>query len=252
MQDRYVGDIGDFARSGMLRELFGKPEAVESVKSPLRLGVVWCLNESGQVGNLTPNTYQNLRYLDPCLFGKLNRLVQKGKRRLSEFECNKILNTQLYFPEPLSGLSITERKEWVNNAIEKIKDAEVIFIDPDTGIDTETTPRLSPEHIFIDELKQFYDKGKSLIIYQHIGQGMPAGYKAKEYINELSERLRNALHPHTVWALRWRRRQGRVFFVVVHTDQGGDLNQLVQAFIKKPNWFVRQPGFPHPHFENVS
>ena len=38
MQNRYVGDIGDFGKYGLLRAHFGRKYQI-----PLRLGVVWYL-----------------------------------------------------------------------------------------------------------------------------------------------------------------------------------------------------------------
>jgi hypothetical protein len=38
MQDRYVGDVGDFAKYALLRRLCGQPG-----ERAIRLGVVWCL-----------------------------------------------------------------------------------------------------------------------------------------------------------------------------------------------------------------
>ena len=58
MQDRFVGDIGDFGKYGLLRALTGiYPEA----KPSLSLGVVWYLNvkEPDSRGD-----GQRLRYLD--------------------------------------------------------------------------------------------------------------------------------------------------------------------------------------------
>ena len=46
MQDRYVGDIGDFSNNGLLRWLIGmREDVVSDGLGPLRLGVVWYLNE---------------------------------------------------------------------------------------------------------------------------------------------------------------------------------------------------------------
>ena len=54
MQDQYVGDIGDFGKYGLLREIFGRPEVPES-GCGLRLGAAWYLNadKQGSGGNMT-------------------------------------------------------------------------------------------------------------------------------------------------------------------------------------------------------
>ena len=42
MQDRYAGDIGDFGKYGLLRELAEPRQVRVGYRHPLRLGVVWC------------------------------------------------------------------------------------------------------------------------------------------------------------------------------------------------------------------
>ena len=263
MRDSFVGDIGDLGRSGMLRELFGKPEATDSDKSTLHLGVVWCLNEANQEeGKFTPATYKNLRYLDTHLYDTLDCLVKERKRTVLEFERKKILNTNIFFRKPLSGLKRVERKEkWLEEALKKTKEANVIFIDPDNGIATKTMTKADPskefpKHIFIDELKQFYDKGKSLIIYQDSTQGHKKCETSEMRIESVSQRLKANLKPNdpqllSVWALRWQRKSGRVYFIVVHPDHKDTLNPQVQKFVNDPKWFTRQPKFRSAHFKNV-
>lgn len=251
MQDGYVGDIGDFARSGMLRELFGKPEATDSLKSPLRLGVVWCLNESGQIGNLTPDTYRDLRHLDCHLFDTLNALVvKKGRRRVSEFQREGLLNTQLYFCKPLSGLRRVERKEmWLEEAIKKTKGVDVVFADPDNGIATKDMTqkdagKKSPltkrnaKHIFIDELQPFFAKGKSIVIYQHLGQ---RNQTDRERIEDISTRLKQELQPKMLWALRWNHLSPRIFFILARKEHETGIKNQLEAF-GKSEW-ARQDHF---------
>ena len=42
MQNKYVGDIGDFGKYGLLREIFGRPEE-PGTGCGLTLGVAWYL-----------------------------------------------------------------------------------------------------------------------------------------------------------------------------------------------------------------
>ena len=78
VQDRYVGDVGDFGKYGLLKALCG---------ADLSLGVVWYLypdeednGDGGHVGYLRP-TPQNLRRFrdcDPDLYDDLGELVGNG------------------------------------------------------------------------------------------------------------------------------------------------------------------------------
>jgi hypothetical protein len=78
VQDRYVGDIGDFGKYGLLIALCGHD---------LSLGVVWHLvpNEGGNgahVGYLdpTPANLRRFRNCDPALYDALGEVVHNGTR----------------------------------------------------------------------------------------------------------------------------------------------------------------------------
>ena len=191
MRNQWVGDIGDFGRDGLLRTLFGTPD---ELVDGLKLGVIWCWNKDNPSSNRieTPEKY---KWLDRPLYNSLHKLVG-DKRTIAEFQCSGILPTEIFFDKPICGLLRKERTDWLEAAIEKTKEAHVIFIDPDTGIAprkmTQTDAskkspltRRSAEHIFIDELKQLSDKGKSLIVYQHQDRT-----PSKEQVRLLAKRLR--------------------------------------------------------------
>ena len=68
MQNQYVGDIGDFGKYGLLREIFGRPEVPES-GCGLRLGVAWYLSPDGA---------RFWRQIDGelCPLGKMTRVLE--------------------------------------------------------------------------------------------------------------------------------------------------------------------------------
>ena len=77
MQNRYVGDVGDFGKYGLLRALC-RPSGAEN--RPLRLGVVWYLttdethnNDGRHIGYLepTPKNLRDFRACDPDLYDTL-------------------------------------------------------------------------------------------------------------------------------------------------------------------------------------
>lgn len=81
MQDRYVGDIGDYAKLAILR-----------ASSPgRRLGVGWWLYPgSGPDGDGRHIRYLSApakwRHLDPILFDTMNKIVTSGQRRVTAVE----------------------------------------------------------------------------------------------------------------------------------------------------------------------
>jgi hypothetical protein len=81
MQDRYVGDIGDYVKLAILRAL-----------SPgRRLGIAWWLfPDSGSVGDGRHISYLGAptkwRHLDPQLYDALEQVVASGSRKITALE----------------------------------------------------------------------------------------------------------------------------------------------------------------------
>ena len=126
MQDKYVGDIGDFANNGLLRALCG---TWDEPVAGMRLGVVWYFNKSSgpdgnHIGYLnTSNSNNSLhRRCDKKLYDKFqelvgNSLISKKERCISQIESGRILppDTQ-YFGDQVP---VGDRKNWLSNALEK-------------------------------------------------------------------------------------------------------------------------------------
>src|SRR5436190_8830548 len=90
MQDRYVSDIGDFGKYGLLRALTTEPDRLRQ----LRLGVNWYAvpNESGTndgrfIDYLKEgNPQSRIRMCDEGLYLTLRKIVASGVRSLAEVE----------------------------------------------------------------------------------------------------------------------------------------------------------------------
>jgi hypothetical protein len=147
MQNKYVGDLGDFGKYGLLRHLC--PD--------LQLGVVWY-----RVGDETHNNDgRHVRYLnidalmsarwgvkpctasderrhilrfrvcDPVLYDVLKELVTKGHRDIRAIPPRHILPYGTAFVE--DELTVPRRDEWFARALDITKDSDVVFLDPDNG-----------------------------------------------------------------------------------------------------------------------
>ena len=99
MQDRYVGDIGDFVKYGLLRAICG-------AKS---LGVAWYLHpNAGPVGDGRHTAYlrdpDEWRHLDADLFDALRKLIP-DRRSVANIQQSGIL----VFADPDNGLVPNDR-----------------------------------------------------------------------------------------------------------------------------------------------
>jgi hypothetical protein len=136
MQDRYAGDIGDYVKFSILRAL-----------SPgYRLGIAWWLypdekhNADGKhVRYLSdPMKWQSF---DPDLFRALNEIVCLGNRCVNALERSGIFHEAIFCSEPVPQDGT--REPWLLNMLARLKDCDIVFVDPDNGLEPEGRSRKS-------------------------------------------------------------------------------------------------------------
>src|SRR5919106_3547796 len=179
MQDRYVGDAGDFGKYGLLRYLSGMPASAAG----LGLGVVWYLvhdeshNKDGRhLGYLRDLA---LRECDPELHDVLKDIVHAGERRVSLIEQRRVLPAAAaFFSERLSSegrmapsARMANRREWFKRALATTQDCDLVFLDPDNGLEVPSLlPGSSKSHKYalMHEVQALLARGQSVLIYQHL------------------------------------------------------------------------------------
>jgi hypothetical protein len=237
MQNRYVGDVGDFAKYGLLRHLMKDSE--------LRLGIVWCLfddethNADGRhISYLKRPEY---RILDATLHSKLSRIVTSGSRTVDRIAKNQILPRQtLYYDMLLCGASLDRktrelsRINWVSAALDKTKSCQLVFFDPDNGLETASVSRhdgKGGKYIFWDELSKFWVRGQSLLIYHHLNRTASVAKQTETVRNKFAVRFPDAA---AISYFLFRRGSCRHFWLVVNKAHSGWLAERTEALCQSP------------------
>ncbi len=227
MRCRWCGDIGDFGKYGLLRTIFGRPEDCKG--SGLTMAVEWCRNTSIQ-GSGYVRVPEQLRPLDANLYDALAGMCENDRCLLTIREL-AILPTKQFHYTPLSGLTRARRRcGWLTGAFERTNGAAVVFIDPDTGIATqsmEDRPNNSPKHIYVDEIQRFFNRKQSLIVYQHELMG-PNQPPPPLQIRSLAARLHEVCIPRDRLRVFWW--QKRFFITIVHPIHDTELNRALNEF----------------------
>ena len=253
MQDRFVGDVGDFGKYGLLRWLCG----VTTTGRTLRLGVIWFWNPDSkpQVVHLDgPHPCQQaylyvcnpsagelvLRECDRELFEILRRIVIGRQRSVADVEQSGALpEDTVSFSDEVPDDDLMDRMNWFEDAIAAIPECDVIFLDPDNGLEPVDKQRdqVLPIHARHQDAAPFWDKGKSLIIYQHLNRNG----NTEEQIGAHAAKLRYVLGikgpPGEIIALVFHRRISRVFFVIpnpANPEVAELLRNRVCSFIDSP------------------
>lgn len=168
MQDRYVGDVGDFGKIGMLRQM---------AESGLRVGVNWYLtykpeehiNGDGKhIGYLNDSSF---KACDDELLKALNTIT-KETRSVAALEYANLIPNAIYYREILKPGSDKNfiRSIWYRDSLEKLSETDIIFCDPDNGLIVKSVSIKSiksDKYIVPDELVSYYQAGKSIVFYNH-------------------------------------------------------------------------------------
>lgn len=256
MQDRYVGDLGDFGKFGMLKKL------CLGIESPpektITLGVVWYLvpdeshNDDGKhvrYLDINPSNNRRFREGDPLLYDTLGEIVREGKRNISRIREREVLPpTTKYYDEPLSfgGMPNNSpqarqarhdyRNQWINNALEITKDCDMIFVDPDNGIEVPSVQRYQktgPKYVFFEELQPYIKRGQSLVIYHHLCRTGSAEEQIMERLGQIKEKLDVS---DRVFALLYKRGTLRTFFIIPSNSHKGILIERARYLTQVTPW----------------
>lgn len=251
MQDRYAGDAGDFGKYGLLRRLSGPDEHGPA----LRLGVLWYRFEDSTPGDgkyvsyLEPPRAEEFRMCDPELFERMRSIV-RNERSVAAVEASGALPSGTAFfgdklvfgPGESRESKEAKRLEWLEAGLRAVEDADLVFADPDTGLQVPSVKPLhakGPKYVYYDDLRACWRRGQSLVVYQHIARNRTAEEQIARRIAALLEQFRGA---EDILTLRWRRFTSRVYLVVPAADHADTLAARRRALLASP-WsqhFTRQ------------
>jgi hypothetical protein len=237
MQNRYVGDIGDFAKYALLRSICG---------TDLRLGIIWCLfaDESHNADGRHTGYLQRseFRSLDPELYDLLTLIVKSRRRSVHEIaQANIFPSDTKYFDSVTSalpnriGLNCATREayrtNWFSAALVTTATCDLVFCDPDNGLETSSVPRHAPKagkYIYWDELKQFWMRGQSLVVYHHLNRSAPVRVQTEVLRKRFITNFPDAA---LLKFLLFRRGSCRHFWIVGQKQHAPDLQSKIEAML---------------------
>ena len=168
MRDRFIGDEGDFCKYGLLRALAGvQPKETDE----LSLGIVWYRVPESRIKYLDdPKTF---RGCDPPLFNVLTEVVKSNPRTIAGIQQTPIWpRGTVFFDKPaVRRVPSAENDPWLDEAVEKVGKCDLVFLDPDTGLEKRSKDLVDVEHCSYKDVRRFWQQGqRSLVVYQHQAQ----------------------------------------------------------------------------------
>jgi len=242
VQNRYIGDIGDFAKFGLLRALM--PDET--------LGVAWYLypdeshNSDGRHTAFLqqPNKW---RHLDNDLFDGLSKIVSSNQRSVAAIPDARLLASAAFADAPLKSECGTQhraafRARWFRDRVLPcLEDSSLVFADPDNGLradnDFNAQHLADWKRIPISEVRVL-SAGRTGIVYHHNSREQ-GGHEI-----EIRKWLR-IVGPSTI-ALYWRPVSPRTFFVVNPSDV---IRHRIREFLERwtPHFTLYELGRDADH-----
>lgn len=241
MQDRYTADVGDYGKYGLLRAIAGLYPRTER---QLSLGVVWYLTDATMemadpvgdgkhVAYLNPSQARRFRGCDPELYDTMGSLIESRNRRVAAVRETGVLGQTAVFYEarlhtPVRSQSFEERtsgrERWLAGAEETISRSDIVFVDPDNGVEASSVQRhhkMGSKYTYLDELSRLADDDRSLVVYHHLSRSADGASQ----IRNVADRIRYQLDPsYSLDAVWYHRGTARAFVIATsarHTELVG-------------------------------
>lgn len=232
MQDRYTGDIGDFGKLGLLRQL---------ASTGLSIGVNWYRtpdethNSDGlHIGYLQKTEF---RSCDSALWSALDQIVSSGKREIAALEQSGVLDAT-YFGRLLDSSSgdkisrLAVRMDWHRQALEALHGCDIVFVDPDNGLIVPSADGTAKSNKFVlpYELAEYYHAGASIIYYQH-----KARRPDEFYIDQHQQMVSSgAFSSATSMGLKFTKTSLRYYFCAIRPEHANAITTCVQQMMHSP------------------
>ena len=242
MQDRYAGDIGDYGKFALLR-------AMEA--QGLTVGVNWYLAKT-----LPSEIHDDGKYripaqyaeLDPELSAALNRIFDlREARSVQALEQAHLLASNLFVNDAVPK-EVDQRKAWHQTALARLADCDIVFLDPDNGLNVKSVKpgaQKSPKYVWLREVSDYIASEKSVIFYNHRPRK-----KVEAYIAEYAARFATnpVLCGKQFCVVTFPRRSIRDYFIIPASQKHEErICQTLQSLLDGPfgssGFCFLQPSF---------
>lgn len=242
--------MGDFGKYALLRLLCGKGD-----EEKFRLGVVWYFvrdethNDDGKHIRYLKKETGEFRDCDPELYFTLrNILIKKDgeviteNRKIAVIENSGLLGCRtLFHGERLvygeaesSAQRLSLRKAWHERALEATAEAQLVFMDPDNGIERKSvgrTRKKGPKYVFWEELEIFAARQQSLVVYHHFHHL----YSSLKQVTELNRAFCSHMpQNYKISSVIFRRGTRRVYFIAAHPEHWKSLSSRLNSIHTGP------------------
>jgi hypothetical protein len=249
MKNQYFGDVNDFRKYGLIRGLTGfiDSKIKYNKRTELSLAVCWMLTPDDNLphGNRTeyliqptPNVYSNIDY-DLYQYLCSLDIVNGNNRDVKNARHKKCLAPNSFFYSDYIPNGKHERAEYFCKFLKQAEEFDIIFFDPDNGMNVISHPygtKYSIKYLYSFELSNSYWCGHSIVLYQHFGM-QPGGREL--FIKNMANDLKRNVCIEEIYSFK----SSHVVFFLLPQAKHRD-------FIKKRIEYIREK-WPHSQFSEI-
>ena len=177
-----------------------------------------------------------MRVYDADLFDAMKKLAFRRDKGVSLEERSGLLAGMRFYGAMmnLDSLDWRERAEarerWHKGALSMLKDADLIFADPDNGLSTTQKPTKKGAQKFIlpGEIVDYFHRGQQVFYYQHRPR--------KDYDGWMKDKslIKGFLPDACLLAVSFNRWSCRTYVFVVHEDKYEQYRSLIDGLLASP------------------
>ena len=229
MKNQYFGDIGDYGKYGLLLFL---------AEHGISVSVNWYLtpNDGSSDGKFIKYlSDERFRRFSPVLYDELKKyIIQEGRRDILVMNETDLIPNAKYYTVPLPTLDNVPsaerrqlRKEWHENALAFCTGSDLVFLDPDNGIQPKGQLYSSKnnKYVFLEEAADYYNAGQNVVYYCHKGRRTDAQW------SEYKGLLRTLIPDVDLIGLTFHRGTQRSYIFALHSGSAANIKQLLSGFL---------------------
>ena len=177
MKNQYFGDANDYRKYGLLRCI--------AEATGLPIGILWMLTDDDGRSDGEFRRYlsapRQWRHHDEHLYKALAQLLEEGVARdVDHAERWGLVPGATY----CLGV-FTDESDWRTKsfaaAMANLGSCPLLFLDPDDGVEVRSVPygrRGSSKYVYWREMEMLFERGHSLLVYQHYGRVERSAFEA--------------------------------------------------------------------------
>lgn len=229
MKNQYVGDVGDYGKYSLLRAF---------ADAGVKIGVNWYLTENDGSNDGKFTTYlrnDDLRKYQPEIFDVLKAIVKKEKKSIFDIQKSGILPGAIFYDKQIDVIGtpkerIRKREQWFGESVDVLKDAGLIFMDPDNGLmeTGKVSKKGAEKYIMPKEVERYFFDGHDVVYYCHKGRRTHGAWG--DYLTTMFNRIPEA----KPMVLTFHKGSQRSYVFLIHEKNYVEYRKIIDGF--KRSW----------------